>query len=44
MGNSQPTKEDVLSGIVVKEACSEFSETLAHPDYPGVLKKINKGC
>jgi len=43
MGNSQVVKEDVVSGVIVKEAYDNFSRTIAHPDYPGMLKTLNKG-
>jgi len=43
MGNSQGVNEDVVSGVIVKEAYDNFSRTIAHPDHLGVLKTVNKG-
>jgi len=42
MGNSQGVNEDVVSGVIVKEAYDNFSRTIAHPDYRGMLKTVNK--
>jgi len=43
MGNSQDVNEDVVSGVIVEEAYGHFSRTIAHPDYQGKLKTVNKG-
>jgi len=43
MGNSQTKNEDVLSGVVVKEAYGNFSKTLAHPRHSDMLHKEDKG-
>jgi len=44
MGKSQSSKKYVISGIVVKDAYDDFSETLAHPDYSGALQEVTTGC
>jgi len=43
MGNSHTKNEDVVSGVVVKEAYDNFSKTIAHPDYSNMLHEEDKG-
>jgi len=42
MGNSQTKNEDIVSGVIYKEAYGNFSKTLAHRDHSGELQTVNK--